>query len=795
MPRTNGIRSGEINVTQRRKLHCRDTFQWRIVVVAVLAAVSFGESHARADDWPQWRGPRRDAVSAEKGLLQSWPAGGPKVAWQASDLGTGYSSVVVGRGRMFTMGRKESDVIVTALDAATGKPVWTRKIGETARHPCSTPTLDGDHLYALDPDGDLVCLRAATGEVVWQTSFIDNFAGQMMSGRGYGESPLIDGERLICTPGGADAALVALDKLTGNVVWKAKLPEIGSAGRDGAGFSSIVVTEAAGLRQYVQLVGRGAIGIDARDGRFLWGYNAIANETANIPTPVVHNEFVFAANGYTAGSVLLKLVPDNSQSGAAQGVKAEVVYSLTGSQFQNHHGGVVRLGDFLFAGHGNNNGLPTCLEFKTGRVVWKRRGLGVGSAAVVYADGQLYFRYQNGVVALIEASNRGYNLKGTFEIPGAGGDSWAHPVVANGRLYLREQDTLWVYDLRRDSQTTESVASKPAPAPNAALVAIRKLGVSVESLSVEAEKGRRIYEYALVPVDKNRPETTLLVTLTDSQLMSQGLLSDELLRLLKELPGPLVVSLAGSKVSDAGLQQLQRLNVVGLNLELCSRVTDAGMEPLRQFQQLRVLVLTGTSITHAGLRHLVANASLLALDLELCDGITDDACELLGEMKQLRSLVLKKSGFERQRISDAGLKRLDQLAHLEVLNLYGNSVTDAGLTHLQPLKKLRELNLSLLAITDAGLKHLQPLTALEHLELLYSEGFAGPTLSNGMVEFLEPLTNLTTLNLTGAKLTDTGLERLRVLKKLKTLQVVRTRVSAEGIQAFRAAVPNCEIIR
>ncbi len=135
-----------------------------------------------ADDWPQWRGPRRDAVSAETGLLQSWPTGGPRVAWQASGFGTGYSSVVVGRGRLFTMGRRESDVVVTALDAVTGKSVWTRKIGETSRHPCSTPTLDGDHLYALDPDGDLVCLQAATGEIVWQTSFIDNFAGRMMSG-------------------------------------------------------------------------------------------------------------------------------------------------------------------------------------------------------------------------------------------------------------------------------------------------------------------------------------------------------------------------------------------------------------------------------------------------------------------------------------------------------------------------------------------------------------------------------------------------------------------------------------
>ena len=780
------------------------TSRWPFVVVAAIAlsVILRDDSRVRADDWPQWRGPRRDAVSEETGLLQSWPEGGPKVAWQASGFGSGYSSVVVGRNRLFTMGRKESDVVVTALDAVTGQPVWTRKIGETTRHPCSTPTLDGDHLYVLDPDGDLVCLQAATGEVVWQTSFIDNFAGRMMSGRGYGESPLIDGERLICTPGGPDAALVALDKLTGTVIWKAKLPELGPLGRDGSGFSSVVVTEAAGLRQYVQLVGRGVIGIDARDGRFLWGYNAIANETANIPTPVVHNEFVFAANGYTAGSVLLKLVPDNSQNGAAQGVKAEVVYALSGSQFQNHHGGVVRLGDFLFAGHGNNNGLPTCLEFNTGRVVWKRRGLGVGSAAVVYADGQLYFRYQNGVIALIEASDRGYNLKGSFEIPGAGGDSWAHPVVANGRLYLREQDTLWVYDLRRESETTESVTSKPAPAPSITMTALRKLGVSVEPLVVIAspakaasEKSRRIYEYAIVPVEKNRPETTRLVTLTDSQLSTQGTLSDELLGLMPDLPGPLVVSLAGSKVSDAGLQQLQRLNVVGINLELCSRVTDAGLEHLRQLKQLRVLVLTGTGITHAGLRHLAANTSLLALDLELCDGITDDACEPLGEMKQLRSLVLKKSGFERRRISDAGLKRLDPLTHLEVLNLYGNSVTDAGLAHLQPLKKLRELNLSLLAITDAGLKHLQPLTRLEHLELLYSEGFAGPTLSNGMVESLEPLSNLTTLNLTGAKLTDAGLERLKVLQKLKTLQLVRTRVSEAGIRAFHAAVPSCEVIK
>jgi outer membrane protein assembly factor BamB len=776
--------------------------RWHLVALVVTAFLSV--SRSSADDWPQWRGPSRDAVSVEGGLLQSWPARGPKVAWKAAELGTGYSSVVVGGGRLFTMGRKDADVVVTALDAATGKTLWSRKIGETSRHPCSTPTLDSDFLYALDPDGELVCLRAATGEIVWQTSFLDDYGGRMMSGRGYGESPLIDGGRLICTPGGPDAAIIALDKLTGKQIWKASLPDLGPQGKDGAGFSSVVATEAAGRRQYVQLVGRGLIGIDARDGRFLWGYNTIANETANIPTPVVHDDYVFAANGYTAGSVLLKLVAAMDGNGDAAGVKAEVVYALSGSQFQNHHGGVVRLGDYLFAGHGNNNGLPTCLEFKTGRVVWKRRGPGVGSAAVVAADGQLYFRYQNGVVALIEASSRGYQLNGSLEIPGAGGDSWAHPVVANGRLYLREQETLWVFDLRRESQETKSATRSQAPIPSAAMTALRNLGCAVEPLSVTVgtshsqavlEKARRKYEFALPLDDKSQGSGALLATLNDAQLSAEGCLSDELLARLSELPGPLVLSLAGTRISDAGLLQLRRLKLAGLNLELCSRVTDAGLQHLSQVRPLRVLLLTGTSVTHAGLRHLAANEQLLALDLELCDGVTDQACEPLAEMRKLRSLVLKKSGFERQRISDAGLKRLQSLSELEMLNLYGNHVTDAGLAHLRSLQSLRDLNLSLLPITDAGLEHLTPLTRLAHLDLLYSEGFAGPMLTDGAVAALEPLTNLTTLNLTGAKLTDAGLERLQGLTQLKMLQLARTGVSENGLREFRKAVPGCEVVR
>ena len=384
----------------------------------MIVSVVSETNRACADDWPQWRGPRRDAVSKETGLLQAWPPGGPQVVWTATGLGGGYSSLVVGHGQLYTLGRHDPDIVVIALDAATGKSLWTRKIGESSRDPNATPTLDGDRLYAIDPAGELFCLKAATGEVLWTKSFVKDFSSRMMSGRGCGESPLIDGDHLICTPGNAEAALVALHKLTGEVIWKAKVPDLGPAGKEGAGFSSVVVTEAAGVRQYVQLIGRGLVGIAASDGRFLWGYNPIANDFANIPTPIVHREFVFAANGYTAGSVLLKLVPDLGSNGERPGVKTEVVYALSGSQFQNHHGGILRVGDFIYAGHGNNNGLPTCLELETGRIVWKRRGPGVGSAAIVYADGQLIFRYQNGVVALIEASEKGYQLNGTFEIPG-----------------------------------------------------------------------------------------------------------------------------------------------------------------------------------------------------------------------------------------------------------------------------------------------------------------------------------------------------------------------------------------
>lgn len=756
-----------------------------VAVIACLAMVSSGRSVSAAD-WPQWRGPQRNAISPETGLLTEWPEGGPKLDWHGTGLGTGYASLAVSSGKLFTLGKREEvssgkqegensgKIFITALDAATGQQRWTRQIGLTTRIPCSTPTVDGERVYALEPDGHLFCLLAASGEVVWQKDLMKEFAGRKMSGRGYGESPLIDGEKLICTPGGADAAMVAIEKRTGAVLWKAKLPELGPAGRDGAAFSSAVISEGAGIHQYVQLMGRGLVSVAAADGRFLWSYNGISNNMVNIPTPVVRDDFVFAANGYNAGSVLLRLVPENPSETTVKKIKPEVVWSKNANQFQNHHGGVLLVGEFLYGGHGNNNGLPSCLELKTGKILWKRRGPGVGSAAVAYADGRLYFRYQNGLVVLLEASPAGFEVRGKLQIPGAGGDSWSHPVIANGRLYLREQNDVWVYHLRNEPARTGIVQ-------NPAQLAAR-------------ETHRRLYEYA--GGSRQTSKAPRILVLKDQHLAADGTFSAAALAEIQNVSEPFILNLTGMHVCDAGLKQLSAFPALaGLNLEFCSRITDVGLENLQGLQSLKVLILTGTPVTHVGVQKLVPIKSLIAVDLEACDGIDDAACEPLGEMRQLRALVLKKTGFEAGRISSVGLNRLRKLREIELLNLYGNNFEDAGLESLGQLLKLRELNLSLLAITDGALEHLRPLKELRQLDLLYSEGFAGPKITDKGVNHLAQLSQLTALNLTGARISDAGLERLEGLKGLTNLQLVRTQVTTAGLRSFEAAMPQCRVLK
>jgi outer membrane protein assembly factor BamB len=397
-------------------------------------------------NWARFRGPNGDGKCPETGLLTSWPEEGPPLAWTIEGLGKGFASVAIVDGKLYTMGDHGEDQFVIAIDLATRKELWRRRISAYLKHskpgPRCTPTIDGDLLYAIGTHGDLVCLETGSGEVRWRKNFENDFGGEMMSGWKYSESPLIDGDKVVCTPGGPDAAIVALNKKTGETIWKATIPDIGSEGKDGAGYSSIVIGNGCGIKQYVQTVGRGTVGVRADNGKFLWGYNRVANDTANIPMPVIDGDYVFCTTSYETGSALLKLVADGD------GIKAEELYFLGPETFENHHGGVVLLDGYIYGGDGKNKGKLTCLEMKTGKIVWKqKKQSGKGSAALLYADGHLYYRYENGLMTLVEATPEALKVKGQFMLASVTGKSWPHPVILDGKLYIRDHDVLMCYDV------------------------------------------------------------------------------------------------------------------------------------------------------------------------------------------------------------------------------------------------------------------------------------------------------------------------------------------------------------
>ena len=384
--------------------------------------------------------------SAEKGLLKEWPKDGPPLAYSVKGFGNGFSTVAVADKQLFTMGKIKDENCLIAASTADGKILWTTPIGKGGDPNC-TPTVEGGMVYGLSLDGDLACCEAATGKLVWSKSYQKDFGGKMMSGWGYSESPLVDGEYLICTPGGKDALIACLKKKTGEVIWKTAVPgDLGRKGGDGAGYASIVISNAGGVKQYITLAGKGIVSVDAKSGNLLWSYNPVANGTANIPTPIVAGDYVFCSSGYgDGGTALLKI--QHKQKGNEW--NAEEVYAFPANKMQNHHGGMILLGDHVYMGHGHNEGFPLCLDLKTGQDAWRPgRGAGGGSAAVAYADGNLYFRYQNGTMALIEATPEKYNLRGQFKVKTNHREGWPHPVIAGGMLYLRDQDELHVYNIK-----------------------------------------------------------------------------------------------------------------------------------------------------------------------------------------------------------------------------------------------------------------------------------------------------------------------------------------------------------
>lgn len=416
-------------------------------VVPVTRSAGIGVS---PDDWPQWRGPARNGTSPESGLLKQWPAGGPKLLWQINDIGDGYSTPVVVGNRIYLMSNRDMEnEFVAALSTQDGKVIWTTRVGNVGNpnqnppYPKarSTPTVDGNFIYALGSDGDIACLEAKSGKIRWSKNIRKEFGGTPGEWA-YAESPLVDGDVVVVTPGGAEATMVALNKKTGALVWKSAVP-----GGEPAGYASAIVVQAGGRKQYVQLLSKGIVGVDAKTGQFLWRYAEAAKGPAQYFTPVARGEYVYGG-ALGVGGGLVRLRPEGS------GVAAEQVYFIRG--LPNGIGGAVLIGDHLYGTEVTQQ--LVAVEFTTGKVKWKSENFGWASVAA--ADGHLYFHFINGDMALVEASPEAFREKGRFTPPNQPKKkqigqfpegAFAYPVIANGRLYIRDLGTLWAYDIKAGS--------------------------------------------------------------------------------------------------------------------------------------------------------------------------------------------------------------------------------------------------------------------------------------------------------------------------------------------------------
>jgi outer membrane protein assembly factor BamB len=416
----------------------------RFVPGVLCCATLLAMSVASASDWPQWRGPDRNGISDEKGFRKAWPKGGPDLLWKVSDIGRGYSTPAVVGDRVYVLGSEGTEnEFVEALSARDGKKLWSTrlgKVGNPKQNPNfpaarSTPTVEGDVVYALGSDGDLACIQASSGKVQWQKNLRKEFGGKPGTWA-YSESPLVDGDTLVCTPGGSEATLVALNKKTGDVMWKCATPE-----GDEAAYSSAIIVEAAGKKQYVQLLQKGLVGVDAKTGQLLWRYGKpVSVYGANIPTPVSAGDTIYVGSAGTGGGAVKIASKDGK-------LEPEPLYF--GPKYPTAIGGAVKVGEYLYGCSGQT---LECVEFATGKMKWEERSVAPGS--LCYADGLLFLHGEDGEVALVEASPDGYHEKGRFtpaEQPAKANGmekAWAYPVASNGRLYIRDHESLWCYNVK-----------------------------------------------------------------------------------------------------------------------------------------------------------------------------------------------------------------------------------------------------------------------------------------------------------------------------------------------------------
>ena len=389
-----------------------------------------------ADDWPRWRGADFSDISKEKNLLKTWPEGGPKRVWLNEDAGLGYAGIAVVKDVIYTMGLRDQTEFLIAIKAADGKELWKAEIGERFENswgdgPRGTPTVDGEMVYALGAQGVLVAASTKDGKVAWSKK-MSEFGGKTPSW-GYTESPLVDGDKVVVTPGGDKGAIVALNKKTGATIWQS------TEFTDPAQYASLIAFDHNGARQYCQLTMQNIVGVNAKDGKVLWKH-PFPGKTAVIPTPIFRNGEVYVSAGYGVGSSKIRLGAGN-----------EITVVFDNKVMKNHHGGVVLFGDHLY-GHSDGPGW-LCQDWKTGDEVWSERSA-IGKGAITIADGQMYLLDEGkGTVVLADATPTGWKERGRFTLEPqttkrkSRGKIWTHPVISNGKLYLRDQELLFCFDV------------------------------------------------------------------------------------------------------------------------------------------------------------------------------------------------------------------------------------------------------------------------------------------------------------------------------------------------------------
>lgn len=397
-----------------------------VLIILMIISVALGSVDS------QWRGPSRDGIYPNETLLKEWPDAGPKLIWSADGLGEGYSSVAVTSDRLYVTGMIKGTGYLFAFDM-NGKLVWKVLYGPEwdKGHPGArtTPTIVGDKIYLMSAFGNVVCLNTA-GKLQWQVDLMKSFGARNLDW-GMTESLVIDGDSVICTPGGRGVMLAALDRHTGKTIWK-------TAGNgEESAYCSPVIVQHGNLRLMLTMTAKSLVGLNADTGEYLWKQRHVTRYDINPNTPLYHDGYIFAVSGYGTGGQMFKLSPDGKR------INRVWANDTIDSQF-----GAVSLVDGYIYGSGHSNRGWHCMDWKTGKIQFSERVLG-NKGNIIYSDGMMYCYGESGEFALVRPNPSKLDIVSSFKVTRGSGPHWAHPVIKNGRLYVRHGDVLTVYDITR----------------------------------------------------------------------------------------------------------------------------------------------------------------------------------------------------------------------------------------------------------------------------------------------------------------------------------------------------------